>query len=175
MISSPDATSLSLSTTIAETIHRLMAREGLTYDELGAVTGLDQRTIRGLMRGTNRPHARTLHKLANGLGVAVDELFSNSSGNSQTEFDRACNPALNDVVAAHPEVFDGWTSAEFAELASRFGTGGQLTEPGTVAAARAMNDKRAVMNQVAVILETHQRDVLTEFVEFLYRRVTVEQ
>ena len=157
---------------VAENVRRLMVREGLTYDDLVEATGLDQRTIRGLMRGANRPHARTLHKLATGLGVPADELFRELGDESPRQFDRACNPVLEDVVASAPDVFDGWTDAEFDELASRFGTGGQLTESGALAAARAMNQKREVLQQVAVILETDERELLVSFVAILYRRVT---
>lgn len=158
---------------VADNVRRLMARDGLTYVDVVEATGLDERTIRGLVRGTNRPHARTLHRLAAGLGVPVDEIFRESVVDSQQQFDRVSNPHLENVVGTHPEVFADWTNAEFVELASRVGTGGQLTESGALAAARAMNKKRTVMNQVAVIFETHERELLADLVEIIYRRVTV--
>ena len=46
-----------------------MVRQGLTLLEVVDATGLDERTIRSILRGTTRPHARTLHKLASGLGI----------------------------------------------------------------------------------------------------------
>src|SRR5260221_13846575 len=61
--------------TVATNVRRMMARDGLTFQDVVEVTGLDERTLRGLVRGANNPHARTLHKLAYGLGVPVDELF----------------------------------------------------------------------------------------------------
>lgn len=155
-------------------IRRLMAREGLTYEELIEASGLDERTIRSLLRGINRPHARTLHKLAAGLGVQVDELFSLPYGYSSSAYDHACNPIVDEILDSHPEIFADWSEADFDELASRFGTGGHLTEEGALEAARAMNRKRQVLHQVAVIMETHEAPLLTDLVEVIYRRVTAK-
>jgi len=157
---------------IATNIRRLMARDGLTFDDLVQATGLDERTLRGLVRGTNRPHARTLHKLTTGWGISIDELFQPSALATQRSFDRATNPLVEEVVGAHPEVFDQWSEAEFDELYSRFGTGGPLNEPGVLAAAQAMNDRRALWKQVCVVLESSEAELLAELVELLYRRAT---
>jgi hypothetical protein len=70
-------------------------------------------------------------------------------------------------------MFHNWSEAEFDELYSRFGTGGQLTETGIAAAAQATNIKRNVWRQVSVILESGEAKLLTEFIELLYGRVTV--
>ncbi len=72
--------------------------------------------------------------------------------------------------ARRPDVFTDWSDAEFDELFSRFGTGGQLTESGVLAAAEAMNAKRDVWRQVNVILESGEADIFAEFVDVLYRR-----
>jgi transcriptional regulator with XRE-family HTH domain len=159
-------------TPIGANIRRLMAREGLTYEEIVAASGLDERTIRGLVRGTNTPHARTLHKLAAGLGVEVDELFRPVGPSPAHQFDRATNVLVDSVVIQRPEIFADWSEAEFAELYSRFGAGGALSEEGIVAAAQAMNDKRALWTRFCVILESDESQHLAEFVEMLYRRVT---
>jgi transcriptional regulator with XRE-family HTH domain len=157
---------------IGVNLRRLMAKGGLTFDDVVAITGLDERTIRGLVRGANNPHARTLHKLAAGLGVPIDELFRPISRASALEFDRATNPLVESVVARRPEIFADWSEDEFAELYSRFGTGGALSEDGIVAAAEAQNAKRALWTQISVILESGDSQLLAEFVELLYRRVT---
>ena len=65
-----------------------------------------------------------------------------------------------------------WSEADFDELYSRFGTGGQLTEAGVLAAADATNAKREVFRQIGVILETSEAELLTKFVELLYARAT---
>ena len=150
-----------------------MARDGLTFDEVVAATELDERTLRGLVRGTTHPHARTLHKLAQGLGVEIDELFrplgqhcaaAIRSGHQLAGRKRRRPPCRN--------CFANWSEADFDELYSRFGTGGQLTEEGVLAAAQAMNAKRDLWRQVSVILESGEAELLAEFVDMLYRRVT---
>ena len=51
-----------------ENLLRLMARLDLSISQVAERTGLDERTIRGIVHGTNRPQARSLHRLAAGLG-----------------------------------------------------------------------------------------------------------
>ena len=62
--------------------------------------------------------------------------------------------------------------ATFNELFSRFGTGGQLTPDGILAAAEAMNAKRDIWRQVNIILESGEAELLSQFVDVLYGRVT---
>jgi transcriptional regulator with XRE-family HTH domain len=160
---------------IATNLRRLMARDGLTFDQVVTATGLDERTLRALARGANNPHARTLHKLADGLGVSIDELFRPSGRWSPRHFDRATNSLVESVIAQHQDKFADWTEANFDELCSRFGVGGQLTEAGVLAVAKAMNAKRDIWRQVSIILESGEAELLAEFVELLYRRVTQPQ
>jgi transcriptional regulator with XRE-family HTH domain len=159
--------------TVAINVRRHMARAGLTFEDIVTATELDERTVRGIVRGTKNPHARTLHKLAHGLGVTVDDLFQPAGLHSARQFDRVTNSLVSSFVTAHPEMFQNWSDAEFDELYSRFGTGGQLTEAGIAAAAQATNTKRDVWRQVSVILESGEAKLLTEFVDLLYGRVTV--
>lgn len=156
--------------TVAANVRRLMARDGLTFHDVVEATGLDERTVRGLVRGVNNPHARTLHKFAQGLGVAVDELFQPAASSPQA-FDRATNPVVESVVEAHAELFETWTEAHFDELYSQFGTGGPLSEAGVLAAAQAINAKRSLLRQVCIILESGESELLADFVQLLYRRV----
>jgi transcriptional regulator with XRE-family HTH domain len=148
-----------------------MARLDLTQADVVAATGLDERTVRSLMRGRSQPHARTLHKFAAGLGVEVDELFHDSR-ETAVEFDRATNPAVAEAIQRHPKLFERWSAADFEELFSRVAVGGELTEAGALAAAEAMNRRRELMQQVALILESGEAEILREFVAMLYRRVT---
>ncbi|MCC6493659.1 MAG: helix-turn-helix transcriptional regulator [Pirellulales bacterium] len=152
-------------------VRRLMVRLNMTLADVVAATGLDERTVRSILRGTTRPHARTLHKLAEGLGVDADELFRDPREGAAA-FDRRSNPAVAQAIDAHPQLFARWTRAEFEELYSRVAVGGELTEEGALAAAAAMNRRRELLRQVAVILETQEREHLQEFIAMLYRRVT---
>jgi transcriptional regulator with XRE-family HTH domain len=159
---------------VAMNLRRLMARAGLTFEELVTATELDERTLRGLVRGKTNPHARTLYKLAQGLGVEMDDLFRPPGRHAPRQFDRATNSLVEGVVAGHAETFANWSEADLDELYSRFGTGGQLTEEGVLAAAQAMNAKRDVGRQVSVILESGEAELLADFVELLYRRATAK-
>jgi len=153
-------------------VRRLMARLDMTQQDVVDASGLDQRTVRSILQGVTRPHARTLHKLAEGLGVAADELFQDPYQAGQAAFDRATNPAVADVVEARPELFEGWTQADFNELFSRMALGGALTESGVLASAEAMNARRQLLHQVAVILESGEAELMRDFVALLFRRVT---
>lgn len=149
-----------------------MARDGLTFGDVVSATGLDERTVRGLVRGKNNPHARTLHKFVSGLGLAIEELFQPVVRSPRQAFDRSTNPLVSAVVGARSELFSDWGDADFDELFSQFGAGGALNEQGVVAAAEAINHKRLVLRKVAVILESSESELLADFVKLLYRRVT---
>ena len=160
-------------TDYARNLRRLMARQGLTLDELARRSGLNLRTLKALLHAESRPHGRTLQRLAAGLAVPVDELFQDPSLLVHRLFDRRTNPVVDEVVEERQELFHGWTEAEFDDLYSRFGCGGPLTRDGTIAVASAINRRRAVQQQVALLLETSEADLLIGVVDLLYRRALV--
>ncbi len=172
MISFPSPRQRDEATTIAANLRRLMTRNSMSLDDVIEGSGLDERTVRSILRSAGHPHARTLHKLAQGLGVDSDELFRPLENSSPRQFDRATNSLVETVVAGHPALFENWSEAHFDELYSRFGAGGQLTEPGVLATAEAMNAKRDLLNQIGIILESGEAELLAEFVRLLHRRVT---
>jgi transcriptional regulator with XRE-family HTH domain len=90
-----------------------MARGGMTLQQLVEATGLNERTVKAVLYGKNKPHARTLHRLAAGLGVSADELFQNPSLLTHRLFDRRTNPIVQEVVSSHPELFAGWGEPDF--------------------------------------------------------------
>ncbi len=153
-------------------VRRLMARLDMTMQDVVHATGLDERTLRSMLHGDTRPHARTLHKLAEGLGIDIDELFHDPFAGGQAKFDKATNPLVAQVIDGNPALFADWNNADFEELYSRMAVGGELTEEGALAAATAMNARRELLYQVSVILETGEADVLREFIGILFRRVT---
>lgn len=158
----------------ATNLRRLMAQLGITIGQVVERTGLDERTIKGILSGSNiKPHARTLHQLAAGLEVSVDELFQNSSSLAHRSFDRQTNPVVDEVVSSHPGLFEGWTAADFHELYSHFGTGGALTNSGALDVVRAMNRKRDVCNKVAILMESGEADLVSGIVEVLYQKVLI--
>lgn len=155
-----------------ENLRRLMAERGLSEKDLIEITGLDRRTIIGILAGTHRSHPRTINRLAKGLGVSSDEFFVTPTQLVYRRFDTQTNSAVEAVVDDHPELFDGWTDADFDELHSRFGAGGALTAEGTLEAARAMNSKRELHDKLAILLESSQNQLVGEILESLYRQVT---
>lgn len=158
---------------VASNVRRLMARSGMTLQQVVAATGLNERTIKAIISGRGKPHARTLHRLAAGLGVATDELFQNPSLLAHRLFDRRTNPAVDEVVKRSPSLFEGWTQSDFEELYSRFGTGGALTAAGTTQVVEAMNRNRDVHQKVALLLESGEAEFLMGLVDLLYQKIIV--
>ncbi|MGL4513129.1 MAG: helix-turn-helix domain-containing protein [Lacipirellulaceae bacterium] len=160
---------------VAHNLRRLMARDGMTYEDVVARTGLDTRTLRGILRGERRPHARTLTKLAEGMGVSTDELFAGDPDAAAAEFDSATNPAIEAAVDANPSLFTAWTPADFGELVSRFGVGGELTIDGVLLAAQRQNANRRTLSRARVVLESDQATLLRGLVDSLYERAAVRE
>src|ERR1700742_1603290 len=104
-----------------------MARDGLTFEEISPATELDERTLRGLLSGKTNAHARTLHKLAEGLGVEMHELILSPGRCSPHQLERATNTLVEEVIASRTDRFSNWSQSDFVERFSRFGTGGLLT------------------------------------------------
>lgn len=153
-------------------LHRLMAQSGLTVAEVADRTGLDERTVKAIIKNEVRPRAKTLHRLASGLKASADELYQDPSLLLYRSFDRWTNPVVDDVLEERPELFQGWSEADFDELYSRFGVGGPLTREGAVESAQAMNRKRELQRKVALVLETSEGQLLGQIVEAFYQRVT---
>ena len=160
---------------VRENLRRLLAQMGWTIEEMARKTGLDRRTIRGILEGTNRPQARTLHRLAQGMGVPSNELFLDPAQLLYRRFDRQTNPVVADMVEEHPELFVGWTEGDFDELHSRVGTGGALTAEGTAAAALQMNRNRGLHEKLALLLESGQADLIRSIVEVMYKQIVEEK
>jgi transcriptional regulator with XRE-family HTH domain len=153
-----------------ENLLRLMAARGWSLCRVARQTGLHVRTVRGILRGSQQPHARTLHRLAAGLGVDVDELFVDPAQLVHRRFDRRTNPAVAQVIEDHKDLFHGWTEADFDELYSRVGAGGVLTTEGALAAARQMNCKRELHDKLDVLLESSHAELTAGILGVLYEK-----
>ena len=156
---------------VRENLQRLLAQLGWTIEQAARKSGLDRRTLRGILEGTSRPQPRTLHRLARGLGVSSNELFLDPARLLYRRFDRQTNPVVAEVVDDHPELFLGWTESDFEELHSRVGTGGPLTAEGTVTAAAEMNRNRSLHEKLALLLESSQAELIRSIVEVMYEKV----
>ena len=156
-------------------LSRLLASLGLSIEEVAARTGVSDRTIRGVLHGTHTPQARTLHRLAAGLGIAVDEFYVDPTQLLYRRVDRQTNPIVDEVVETHRQLFAGWTEADFDELLSRVGTGGGLTFEGAVAAAKKMNLKRDLHEKLDLLLETSQAELIGSLLQVFYDQAVVEE
>ena len=150
---------------------RLMAAAELSIQEVAQRSGLDERTVRSIARGTHRPHPRTLHRLAGGLGVPVDEFFVAPAQLLYRRFDRRTNPLVDEVLQGYPHLFEGWGEADFDELHSRVGSGGPLTFEGALGAVHAMNRKRELHDKLDVLLESNHAQTIGGIVDLMYGQV----
>lgn len=66
--------------THAAALRRLMAQRGLTINQVIDRSGLHARTVKAVLRGDCRPHAKTLHRLAAGLECDAAEFFLGPDG-----------------------------------------------------------------------------------------------
>jgi len=70
-------------------VKKLREQRALSLSDLAQITGLSRVTINRIENGKQRPMPRTIRKLANALGVTVEELtseqasFINVPGNRQ--------------------------------------------------------------------------------------------
>jgi transcriptional regulator with XRE-family HTH domain len=156
-------------------------RLGLSRGELAARSGISRTTLYQIERGTvAHPRANTLKRIADALEIDVarfselDEPVANgrSDAREQRVFDRATNTSINDVYEESPSLFGGWSAAEWDELYSTFGQGGQLTPDGVVQSAVHINRKREVAHRLNVLLETHLGDVAAGLIDTLYKLVS---
>jgi transcriptional regulator with XRE-family HTH domain len=147
---------------------RLMASAKLSLHEVAERTGVDQRTIRGIANGGHKPRPRTLRRLADGLGVSVDEFFVDPAQLLYRRFDRQTNPLVDEVLQDQGELFEGWREADFDELHSRVGAGGALTRDGALAAVKLMNRKRELHDKLDVLLESNHAKTIGGILDLMY-------
>ena len=159
---------------LSRNLAELLRRSGITSAALAARSGIDEAIVRALVRGEiARPSLTTLDPLAAALDVDVAELLAAGPRDDRRQgearaFDRRTNPMVAEVAAAHPQLFTGWSPADFDDLYSRFGVGGPLSFAGALECAAAINERRALTAKVALLLETEHGPALTATVDQLY-------
>ena len=159
---------------VSENLHRLMAATGLSIQEVTEMTDLDERTVRGILNGRNKPHAKSLHRLAKGLGVEIDEFFIDPAQLLYRRFNRQTNPMVEEVLSDHPELFAGWREWDFDELHSRVAAGGPLTRNGAIEAVRQMNQRRELHDKLDLLLESSQAELIAGVIELAHEQIVVE-
>lgn len=158
---------------VAAILQRIMETRRLSVDDVERRSGINEQTVRQLLRDDDtRPGVRTLQQLADGLGIELRELLPQAVTNRR-RFDRRTNPVVDEVIATHPQWFDGWSTDDFDDLYSRFGTGGALTWDGAVASVHAINLRREMLTKVKLLLETGEADELVGTINLMYGKVVL--
>jgi len=160
---------------LGDNLLRLMAGLGLSIQQAADRTGLDERTLRAILQGASKAHPKTLHRLAEGLGVAADEFFVDPAQLLYRRFDRQTNPLVEEVIQENRPIFADWSEADFDELHSRMGAGGALTREGTLDAAEEMNHKRKLHEKLSLLLESTQAELIGGIIDMAYEQVMVDE
>lgn len=84
----------------AQTLRRMMVERGFTLRQVVDATGLHERTVKSVLRGVGKPHARTLHELAAGLGFEAREFFPGPDTTTAVVVPLADKPILERAAAA---------------------------------------------------------------------------
>ena len=155
-------------------------RKGWNQIELAERAAVSRTTLYQLERGEiASPRAGTLHRIAQALGLPVSLLQAAELPQSfappvdERDVDRQTNPFVDVVREEYPQIFAGFTPADWDELYSSFGTGGALTEEGVLAAAQVIAGKREILRRVSVLLETHLAEPTRAMVDSLFALIEV--
>ncbi len=161
--------------------------KGWDLRTLAKKAGISRTTLYLMEQGkTRKPHVGTLNKIAKVLDLDPAEFEKQNTRTSQpvshllldsilgtsqqrSEFDRLSNPMVTLVREKKPELFINWKESDWDELYSQFGTGGQLTEEGVIKVSQQMNEKKEILSQVELLLETHHRETIKTIIESLYK------
>ena len=162
---------------LSRNLKALLEARRLSTAELAARSDLDETIIRALVRGEiTRPSLTTLDPLAAALEIDVAELLAEPADDRRravARIDRRTNPLVAEVIAARPQLFAGWTPADYEDLYSRFGTGGELSFAGAERCAAAINRRRATLAKAALLLETTHAEELAGRVERLFGEIVL--
>lgn len=159
---------------LAAHIRQARRQRGWNLGELAERSAVCRTTLYQLERGVvAQPRASTLKRIADAFGMPVEGLLAGEQPACEpaARFDRATNPCVAEVSEDCPSLFAGWSAAQWDELYSSFGVGGQLTPEGVVQAAVDINRKAEVMQRLNVVLETHLRDVAVSLIDTLFDQV----
>ncbi len=175
-------------------VRQLRKARGWDQKELAGRAGISRTTLIALENGkTETPRLATLEQLSAAFKVSVRDLCDSAiavrqlptvefvakelaglptdeDSEAARHFDQLTNPVVKQVAAESPTLFSGWDEADWNELYSTFGTGGQLTEFGVRQTAAKINQRREILRKLCIVLETEYSDLAEEMIELLYRR-----
>jgi transcriptional regulator with XRE-family HTH domain len=149
---------------------RLMAAHGLSIQSVAERTRLDARTIRGILNEQKKPHIRTLHRLADGLGVNVDEFFVDPAALLYRRFDPNVRPLVSKLIQTHRALFHGWTEADFDALHRHVDASKSQTVRYTLRTIHRMNQTRDLHRKFDRLLESDHAEIAAGLVTMLYEK-----
>lgn len=182
-------------------LQSLCLSRGWDMGQLAREAGVSRTTLHHWQsRRTERPRLSTVFKLADALGVKpmqlmtgmvagpAREISANRAGiggepgpgpresermppGEATLFDRQTNWCVQEVCERFPELFAEWTEQEWDELFSSFGVGGELNEQGVREQVEAINQRRTILYELQVVLETHLAEAARGIIHSLYEAV----
>lgn len=119
-----------------------------------------------------RAQTQTIKKIADALGVSVDELYMPAGEHSAARFDRATNSFVEQVKNSHPNAFENWNDRMDDELYSQFGVGGAMTEFGVLTVAEKIKERHDLERKFRVICESHEGKMLKDIVRLSFERLS---
>lgn len=90
-------------------------------------------------------------------------------------FDRETNPHIAAVHAEFPELFAGFSEADWDELYSCMGMGGGLSPEGVRVQAGRILQKKNLLQKLELILETHLSEVAASLIETLFQQIQFKE
>ena len=120
-----------------------------------------------------RPHARTRHRLAAGLGVPADELFQNPSVLAHRLFDRQTNPRGGRGHGQPSGAFRGLARRRLRRAVQPLRGRRRADRRRRLRTVEGMNRRRDLHRKVAIVLESHEAELLEQMIDTLYRRVVI--
>lgn len=157
---------------VGDNLARLMAGQGLTVDQVVRQTGVDRRTIRGILRGASRPHAKTLRRLADGLGVRADEFFIDPAQLLFRRFAPKPRPAVVEAVETHGELFHHWSKADFDRLHRCLDRQDEETVQDVLRLVRRMNEHRELHAILDVLIDGKLARLVCGLLRLFFRETT---
>lgn len=103
--------------------------------------------------------------------VEIVDTDGRTDQDSEALVDHETNQVIDDVFARNKKPFRGWVKADWDELYSFHGHGGQLTEDGVLAAAEEINALRDMRTKFEVVARSEHASTLKLFLDSLYSKV----
>jgi hypothetical protein len=158
----------------------LLRRRSLSVEQFCATTQLPRKAVnRWLHRGANRLETGTLTKLSTYFSIDPPsawfktDLLRENGPTHVNPIDLQTNPAIARVRQEKPELFYNFTQAEWQEIYSLRGTGGELTTEGVEISAIWIAEKREARRKFEALLETSKRESLMLIIDAFYKETEI--